>query len=449
MPFGITSEGFIPKTLTDLKSEIGQDIKDAFGAGFEVDNAPTLIAQLIGIVSDKLAECWEIAQATSSLDPDAKEGADLIALCALTGTIPLDPVASTVTLSLTGTNGTVIPSGSTVSVDGSGRKFDTGAEATLATASLWVTLTPYAAGDTVRTAATRCYRCVIAGTSGATNPTGTDTEITDGTVTWAYIGEGAAFADVAAASQELDAVPAPAFTITTIETPVSGWSNSTNVLDAALGRAVETDADLRARRIVELAGGGAGTADEIRAALLDEDNVPGVLSVHIFNNVTDTTDGDGVPPHSIEALVRGGVDQDVGDTLFAHVGAGIRAYGSTPVTVVDSEGNDQSVSFSRPTEVPIYVDVGITALESLYPADGDAQVKAAVAAAIDALGVGWDVFASALYPAVFSVAGVIRVDNLFVGTAPAPVGSSVTITSHQLATGDTSRVDVDGSFGTP
>jgi predicted secreted protein len=55
------------------------------------------------------------------------------------------------------------------------------------TASAWITLTPYAVGAYV-TSGTNTYRCMVAGTSGATTPSGTGTSITDGTVTWSYVG---------------------------------------------------------------------------------------------------------------------------------------------------------------------------------------------------------------------------------------------------------------------
>lgn len=55
------------------------------------------------------------------------------------------------------------------------------------TATAWITLTDYAKGDYV-TSGSNTYRCVVAGESGATTPSGTGSAISDGTVTWAYVG---------------------------------------------------------------------------------------------------------------------------------------------------------------------------------------------------------------------------------------------------------------------
>jgi len=56
------------------------------------------------------------------------------------------------------------------------------------TATAWVTLTEYTVGQYV-TSGLNTYRCKVAGTTGATGPTGTGTTpITDGTVQWMFVG---------------------------------------------------------------------------------------------------------------------------------------------------------------------------------------------------------------------------------------------------------------------
>jgi hypothetical protein len=59
---------------------------------------------------------------------------------------------------------------------------------TVATVDDWVTLTAYATFDQVLADDRHVYECIIAGTSGATGPHGTGQKITDGTVTWRFIG---------------------------------------------------------------------------------------------------------------------------------------------------------------------------------------------------------------------------------------------------------------------
>jgi hypothetical protein len=58
----------------------------------------------------------------------------------------------------------------------------------VACGTAWVTLTAYALGDR-RYSGTRVYEVTTAGTTGAGAPSGTGSGISDGTVTWKYVGE--------------------------------------------------------------------------------------------------------------------------------------------------------------------------------------------------------------------------------------------------------------------
>ncbi|HWI49885.1 MAG TPA: hypothetical protein VNU45_16860 [Rummeliibacillus sp.] len=56
--------------------------------------------------------------------------------------------------------------------------------------ALWTATTAYTVGTIVHTAAGNIYSCITAGTSGSTAPTGTTTNVTDGTAHWEYMGTG-------------------------------------------------------------------------------------------------------------------------------------------------------------------------------------------------------------------------------------------------------------------
>ena len=102
----------------------------------------------------------------------------------------------------------------------------------------------------------------------------------------------------------------------------------------------------------------------------------------MFYNDTDAPNADGVPAHSIEVLVLGGLDQAIADALWSVAGgSGIHLHGSTTKTVVDSQGNTQTVRFSRPTQVPIYVvaDVTYDNTPGVFPSNGGTQIQNALA----------------------------------------------------------------------
>jgi hypothetical protein len=209
------------------------------------------------------------------------------------------------------------------------------------------------------------------------------------------------------------------------------------------------------RRTDELALGGSTTVNGLRAELLELEDVE---SVTIFVNNTDVTDGDGLPPHSIEALVRIPVgadyDQAVWDALLAGVAAGIKTH-ADPITghigtAEDDEGTEHIMRFTRPTEVPIYVAITVTVDDELFPSDGADQIKQSIVGWGDIQKTGKDAVSAAISAQAFGVEGVIDVTTCNIGTAPAP-GSSTTvpISLRQLATYDTSRITVTVNTGTP
>lgn len=448
---GLEITGFEPATLEDIRAEINESLKAAFGPSIDVSDG-SVLGQLAGIMAERFATLWELAEAVNaSQDPDAATGARLDAICALTGTQRLAASASTVTLHLTGTNGTAIPVGSKASVTGTEEEFETIESAVLATATSWVNTTAYTVGQ-IRTNASRIYIVTTAGTSaGSGGPTTTASAITDGTVVWRYVGEGAAYDTAAAQASETGPTIAVSGAIITIETPVGGWSSVMNLLDADLGSDQETDEALRIRREAELAASGTSTADAIRADLLA---LPDVTAVTVFVNDTDLTDADGVPPHAVEALVQcpdnADMDQLVWDQLLASVAAGIATYGDESGTSEDDAGNSHTMKFSRPEELTVYVDVTLIKDPDTYPADGDDQVKAAIVAYGDTQACGKDVVASRIAAAVFAVTGVLDVTDIDIGLTASPtLGTTIAVTTRQLAVYDTSRVTVATSDGTP
>ncbi len=447
MTVGLSATGLTIPSLDEIRDEINSELRAAFGISIDLTDG-SLLGAIVAIMAERYAELWELVQAVySAMDPDAATGTSLESLCALTGTIRDIARPSTVTLTLTGTDTTLVTSGSRAKVPSTGSEFETVADATLATLVAWAPTTAYVIGDR-RTNAARSYVCITAGTSaGSGGPTTTAADITDGTAHWRYMGEGAAAADAAAESVDDGPIVATSGSITSITTPVGGWSSVINLLDADLGNTIESDAQLRLRRELELSTAGSATLDAIRAAVLEID---GVTGCRVFHNPTDATDADGVPPHAVEVLVQGGVDQDVFDVLLDVVAAGIRTYGSTSGTSTDAAGTTHDVSFSRPSLVSIYVDVVLVKDPLEYPADGDDQVRLAIVAYGDAQQTGKNVVASAMSAQAFKIDGVLDVTDIDIGTAPSPPnGTTIQISTRQLAVYDTSRITVAASDGTP
>lgn len=447
MPWGVSSEGFNQPSLDEIKTELEDAFKAAFGESIDI-NPQSNFGQLIGILAEREADLWALGQAVwSAFTPDGATGVSLDELCGITGTIREPATPSTVTITATGTNATVLPVGRVVSVASIGTRFVTLAEGTLASLTAWAPSTAYTVGAR-RSNASRSYVCTVGGTSaGSGGPTTTASAITDGTVTWRYMGEGTAAVDIACESEDTGPKTATSGTLTVIETPVSGWSSVINLLDATLGTNLETDAALRLRREAELRATGNASLEAIRADVLQ---VEDVISCTVFENPDDATDGDGLPPHSIEVLARGGTDAAVAAAIFGTVAAGIQTYGTTTETVTDSQGIDHDISFTRPSEQTVYVTINLTIDEDVYPADGDDQVKAAIVAWGDAQDTGRDVVSSVISAqAISNVPGILDSTALIKLTPGPTLTTTIVITSRQLAVYDTSRISVVTTPGTP
>lgn len=189
------------------------------------------------------------------------------------------------------------------------------------------------------------------------------------------------------------AVAALAGSITTINTPTRGWVSVTNPLAATVGVAAETDAQLRVRQSQSVALASLTPFDAVDGAIA---NVEGVTRHKLFENDQEVTDSNGLPPHSISAIVEGGDATVIANTIRSVKGQGVTTYGTTAVIVTDKYGNPYTICFSRPVDVPIYVSITLKALTGYSSQVGD-EIKAAVAAYINSLAIGDSVLLSRVY----------------------------------------------------
>lgn len=455
---GVSSTGFLPKTIDEIITALNAAWRSVFGDAVNVD-PQSRNGQEIQILSEPISEIWESGEAISQLfNPNGAVEQGLDNLVAITGTKRKVASKSTVTLSLTGTPATLVASGKIASIPTTASKFQTIDPATIVAVpdGPWAPSTLYSLGARIRNGGTqRVYVCIFSGISAlAGGPTTTSADITDGTAHWRYIGDGTGVVDVAAESTVTGPIQGYSGTITNIDTAVSGWVGVRNLLDAAPGSKVETDAALRLRRVAELGGqGGKSALPALRAAIL---RVKGVTTCTIFENTSDAT-VDGVTPHAFEALVEGGLDADILTAVFNNRPTGIENVGGVSGSVVDVAGFTRTAKFSRPTAVPLYVAVFITKTSD-YPADGDNQVKDVIVALGNAQPVGRDAEGSEiggwLFPRLdvsgLGVPGVVKMTSpLLVDTVNPPLTTEVVATPRQKAQYDTSRITIVTVDGTP
>lgn len=381
MSYGLTVDGFVIKSLSQIVTELQDSYKLAFGAGIPLDGK-SVFGELIGIHSEREAAIWTLAQAIYlSQDPDSATGVSLERVMAYTGKFKLQPTGSVVTVTVTGTPATVIPAGSQVGLTGTVYLFETDSEVVI----------PGGGSTTVS------CTCTVTGP-----------------------------------------VAAGAGTVTTIATPVVGWTAVTNAAAATPGRDLETDPAARARRVTDLAFARASQVDAIRQAVAA---VQDVTFVSVVENRLDVDDTAGRPPHSIAVTVTGGTSADVAAAIWATKGGGPATYGTTAYIITDSAGNAQVINFTRSTPVPVYVTVTLVR-NPMYPTSGDTAVAAAIAAYGALLTTGLSVVDFQLQLSLAAIAGIDRATFAFGRTASPTSNADLVMASDELATIDLGHVVV-------
>ena len=350
--------------------ELNSEVKAIFGDNFNVSpESPD--GQINGVISESNANLWELAEeAYNAFNPKAASDVSLSNLVQLNGITRFAATASRVELTISGDSGTSIIAGS----------FIGDVEETIIFSTDETVLIP--SGGSV----------VVQATATVTGPR-----------------------------------PALADTITEIITPVTGWDSVTNNDPAVLGTDLETDSNLRARRERSVARDAQAVIDAIFAEIK---SVVGVTQLLVLENDTNTgPDTNGLPAHSINAIVLGGQDQDIAKAIFLKKTLGATSFGNTSAVITDDQSIEHTVSFSRPTEIDIYVIVNLTTFAN-FPVDGQDLIKQAI---IDysqgiltegrGFSLGDNVINSQLYSPVNTIQGH-TVESLFIGTSAGPTSSA-------------------------
>jgi len=376
--FGIQKEGFVRKSLDEIVTEKEDATRAVFGP--DVNLAPQSpegqVNQNSALSDDQL---WQIAEESyNSTDPDKSTGISLSNLVKINRITRLGDEPTSFAFVGVGTPNLTVPAGQLVS---------NGAE----------------------------LQAVI--------PT-------------AFTFDGTGNASVAGELTQTGPIPVSAGTITTIDTPVTGWDTINNPVDGIEGRDREEDGELRLRRANSTAASSQNLIESLIGAV---GNVSGVTTLTVLENDLDPVDANGVPGHSFEVIVTGGLDVEIGDAIWANKPFGIGSFGSTNVVIIDSQGIGHPINFTRPTQIPIFVDITLTKRPN-YPADGDDQIKQAILdyasgdlVAGRGFSVNQDVIFSQLYTPINIVPGH-DIDDLRIGFSASPTGEvNLTINLREVS----------------
>lgn len=327
---GITSAGFVPKTLREIREDLVancQLIQDPETGEYPLFNIgdDTVLSQVIGIFAAELATAWtELGAVYAQFDPQLNTGAGQ------SGTVQLNAITrksgeyTIIEVTVGGLAGTLLPKGALVS-DMSGS-------------------VAYALD----------YDVYLDGPENAT---------VEATTT--------------ATSTTLGAYDPLVGTIITIQTPQSGWFSVTNVRTVRVGQEEENDAELRKRQQRSTALTSYRQVDAIWAALL---NIDGVTYARVYQNTSEYPEDDrGIPFKEVAAIVEGGDDEAIADALFYRLPTGQIGYGSTTVERTDQQNILYPISFSRPINVDVFVRMTLYVYDSVeWPSNGVELIQQAI-----------------------------------------------------------------------
>ena len=386
MSFGVTAQGFVRKNYNDILGELETGAKAGFGNDVDLSEYSP-IGIFLQLMADQLAETWEKEEEVYySAYVNTATGSNLDRVVGLAGITRRPATNALVVLRIAGTNGTIVPVGF-IAQTPQGIQFQTTASGTIA-------------GGTLDLDA----RATATGSAGNVS-TGTVTEI---------------------------------------NTPQAGVDTVTNPAGAVGGAEVETDSELRERYQARGAAGGS-TALAIQAQL---NEIPDVVTAICYENNEDTV-VDGMPPHSIEAVLEGGTDQEILEALLVTKPAGIESFGTESGQIVDNAGVTRTFSWSRPSDQDVYVEVDIYP-NAEWQAGFITAVKQKVVEEVGGSyagtdypgqGIGEDVFA---WRVIANLEDLVGIDNVLVrvGETALPTGSKVDIGRAERAVTDDAKIVV-------
>jgi uncharacterized phage protein gp47/JayE len=384
----IDAAGLHVPTYVDIRDDLLAKARSIYGQDIYLEN-DSADYQLISDFALKLSDTLQAAVLVyNNRSPSSASGAALDGLIKLNGVKRKTPSYSTCPVVLTGDNGTVISGG--IVQDVSGHNWDLPDSVTL-------------------------------DSSGSAN--------------------------VSAVCQTIGAVTAQPGDIAKIMTPTKGWVSVTNTVAATPGQAVEKDSAVRSRQAISTANPSQTLLEGTTGGIA---SVEGVTRYRIYENDTNVPDTNGLPPHSITAVVEGGADAAVAEEIRIRKGIGGYTNGDMAVETQDSYGQPITIRFYRPTYVPIYVSVNIKS-KSGYTTATTLAIQKAVVNYLNSLRIGDDLTISSVWGAALSVipdlaSPIFSITSLTVGKSIKSQGTAdIDILFNEVTSGDATNVAINVS----
>ncbi|MCK5614310.1 baseplate J/gp47 family protein [Candidatus Pacearchaeota archaeon] len=400
--------------------------------------------QIIGIMAEVFGNLDQaLEDVYNAFDPQASGDTSLSKLVLINGITRKEATNSTVEVTLVGLAGVTVPAGSIIKTSDTDEEFTLDAEVVLTGGSDTEDATAVNSGAISALAATlTVISTPIAGWTSVTNVSDatlgqdeeTDEELrlrrTSSTATSAksivdgIFGSLSELEDVTGVAvlenvtaSDIDSKVTLTFdadfvTLNTIDMDINGvaisqvtyttsHANTISLLDAA----ILAHADVASVVSADESPGSSFEIEGVTGVTLVITNVV-VASGASQSDHTLVTDLVSILSHGIHAIVDGGDDTEIAETIFNTKSVGAQLTGEESEIVVDDQGGNNTIKFSRATDVEIDIQVDIVTDTSEFPGNGDQQIKnALVAYGVTNLNIGDDVILSRLYTPINSIPG--------------------------------------------
>lgn len=469
--YGLTKDGFKRKRLPEILQSMFDRFEDK--SGLKVNrNSDSVLGMLFGIVGAEISDVWVGCEDTYyAMYPSTSKGVSLTQAAQLAGITPIVAEQTLVYLTCYGTDGTAIERGAVVASNNNSEityssinsAFITTQKAN--TIEILVPTTPATGNRYTLTIdnVTASYMAkssdnkssVLIGLYSQFDTPQLTYEVNNDVLTIASVDKSKTFAVqftnltyqnlgtlILFECNVAGSVTPITGDLTGIVTVVSGWDRVINEVDATVGRDNESDSALRSRWNSSVYQNGSANVDAIQAAILS--NVTGVTACRVFENTSDNTDADGRPPHSLEAIVQGGDENDIVRVYWKAKGGGIATYGDVAVDMTDSQGTPHTIYFNRPQPVEIALRITLEKLsEEEWSSDNRRNALNAVLNRAQALSLGQDVvlqrFIGDIYRNTTGIGGINIEASKNGGSYNT---SNITIGAREVADFDATRIEV-------
>lgn len=472
--YGLTPQGFAPKTFEVITKEIQGDLISNLGQLNFDDN--TVISDIVNIFAEREALIWQAAASLyDSMSPSAAEGVSLDNQCGLIGLKRLEASYSYVIAQITAENYTVVPEGSIAYIENKDNNFLLSNEVivsnescvgislnitdnTLADYSLTINgilLTYTKVGEDTATAIAVALKALIDQNLVLkeilvvdVNDSNLNIKSTSyATYFTIYVSSGITIINTTASSKFISevkgSITVPVNSLNKIKTLVPGWISINNNDAGVTGRDNESDYDLRERRKISLSLPGRGTLESLRAKIL---NLKEVTAVLVEENITDQNIGI-LTPHSFLITVNGGSNEDIATAIWMYKPIGIACAGEVVVTITDIANNQQVVKFNRAKKIYAFIDIVLTTNSTFTVASID-TIKSEIINEVSSLTLGETLIYQTFFGIIYKHSGILTA-SILLGKSDNPdapsvtkTAANITIDSHEIIVTDTSKINI-------